>query len=166
MFTGQLPWGGHKQLGVEQLHSSEQLPDPRELFPELPPLLSNVLRRVTAANPEQRPRSVEEVMKMVAYVFGTQVDALQRDAAYDEQVARDRDAGQLLREGLARWEAANGNFNLGLTQFALIDLQREKHAVDDSTGGPPSGIRGTGLRWPPCCSEKKMKSLRRASSNI
>jgi serine/threonine protein kinase len=131
MFTGQLPWRGQKQLGVEQLHSDKQLPDPRELVPDLPPLLSDVLCRVTAANPEMRPRSAGEAMKMVAYVFRTPVESLEGDATYDEELARDRDAEQLLQQGLARWKAADGNFHLGLTPFALIDLQRRKHASDE-----------------------------------
>ena len=131
MFTGQLPWRGQKQLGVEQLHSDEQLPDPRDVAPELPPLLADVLRRVTAADPDLRPRSAGEAMKMVANVFNMPVDSMQPDITYNEEIGRDRDAEQLLKQGLARWEAASGNFNLGLTQFALIDLQRRKNGSDD-----------------------------------
>src|SRR6185436_8483042 len=60
MFTGQLPWNGKKQLSIEQLNSKEELPDPREFNKDLPPLLTSVLRRVTAADPELRPPSAGE----------------------------------------------------------------------------------------------------------
>src|SRR6185369_5019458 len=51
MFTSQLPWNGKKQLGMEQLTSNQELPDPREFNNKLPPLLADVLRRITSADP-------------------------------------------------------------------------------------------------------------------
>ena len=126
MFTGQLPWNGKRQLGVEQLHSSEQLPDPCEYVAGLPRPITDALRRVTSADPDLRPRSAGEVMKMIAYIFKVPAESLQENKRYEESVARRKDAEELLRNGLAQWESSKGSFQSGLTQFALMDLQLEK----------------------------------------
>lgn len=118
MFTGQLPWNGKKQLGIEQLYSRQELPDPRELDPDLPPLLAEVLRRTTSADPERRPRSSGEVMKVLCRVFNVPYQPQQGGKERGGEVS------ELLRQGLAQWEATEGMYNLGLTRFALIDLER------------------------------------------
>jgi serine/threonine protein kinase len=123
MFTGQLPWNGQKQLGVEQLHSDQQLPDPREYVTGLPPLITEVLRRVTSADPARRPRTAGEVMQMLYHVFKVPAESMQAEKRFDEVAARGRDADQLLNQGLTQWEASHGRFDLGLTKFALVDLQ-------------------------------------------
>lgn len=123
MFTGQLPWNGQKQLGVEQLNAAQELPDPREYVTGLPPLITDVLRRVTSADPEQRPRTASEVMRMVRYVFKAPAESLQDETPMDELAARDEDAKGVLRHGLAQWEETQGKSDLGLTKFALVDLE-------------------------------------------
>ena len=131
MFTGQLPWNGKRQLGVEQLHSDQELPDPREYVTGLPPLITDVLRRVTSANPDLRPRSATEVMRMLYYVFNIPAESARTRLDHDESKARNKDAEELLKRGLTQWESTNGKFNLGLTKFALIDSVRMK--VDTET---------------------------------
>jgi serine/threonine protein kinase len=130
MFTGRLPWNGKRQLGVEQIHSDEELPDPCEYVSGLPRLITDVLRRVTAADPNVRPRSEGEVMKMVDYVFGVSAESPEEEKTYDESESRYRDAQELLRQGLAQWEASQGSFHPGLTRFVLMDLQLEKTDQD------------------------------------
>jgi len=131
MFTGHLPWNGEKQLGVEQLHSAQELPDPREHVPGLPPLITDVLRRVTSADPDLRPRSAREAMRMIYYVFNRPAKTLRGEIQHDESAARSKDAEEILRHGLAQWESTNGRSNMGLTRFALIDLERIK--IDTNT---------------------------------
>ena len=131
MFTGQLPWNGKRQLGIEQLHSDQELPDPREYVTGLPPLITNVLRRVTSVNQEVRPRSATEVMRMLYYVFNLPAESVQAKIEHDEPAARNKDAKELLRHGLDQWESTNGKFNLGLTKFALIDSERMKVDTDN-----------------------------------
>lgn len=126
MFTGQLPWNGKKQLGMEQLHSDEELPDPREIKPELPPLLTEVLRRVTSADPERRPPSAGEIMKALHYIFKIPYVPVRDQKERDELAARRMDVDELLRQGLAQWESTKGMYGLGLTRFALVDLERDR----------------------------------------
>lgn len=130
MFTGQLPWNGKRQLGVEQLHSEQELPDPREYITGLPPRIPDALRRVTSANPDLRPRSASEVMRMIYYVFKIPKDSLREEIRYDESAARNRDAEELIKHGLAQWESSDGRFDLGLTDFVLVNLERKKINTD------------------------------------
>lgn len=130
MFTGQLPWNGKKQLGMEQLHSDQQIPDPREINPDMPPRMVDVLRRVTSADPELRPRSAGDVMKMVHYVFGAPFKPLELPQKYQEPTTRKKDVDELLWQGLDQWKATEGTFNLGLTRFVLIDLERKRINID------------------------------------
>ncbi|HEX5807112.1 MAG TPA: protein kinase [Anaerolineales bacterium] len=131
MLTGQLPWNGQRQLGVEQLHSDQQLPDPCEYVTGLPPLITEVLRRVTTADPDLRPRSAGEVMRMVRYVFNVSEESRQMAVPYDELAARNRDAEEILRHGLDQWEVSDGAYSVGLTKFALIDLVGKKIDTDN-----------------------------------
>ena len=124
MFAGQLPWNGKKQLGMEQLHSNQEIPDPREINPDLPPRLWDVLRRVTASDPEMRPRTAMDVMKGVHYVFGITYKQESQEKGYDQITAQKKEVDELLWQGLAQWKATEGTFNLGLTRFALVDLER------------------------------------------
>jgi serine/threonine protein kinase len=130
MFTGQLPWNGKRQLGIEQLHSEQELPDPREYVTGLPPLITDVLRRVTSVNPDLRPRSATEVMKMLYYVFNIPAEPVRAEVEHDEPAARNKDAEELLKHALTQWESTNGKFNLGLTKFALIDSEGMKINTD------------------------------------
>jgi serine/threonine protein kinase len=126
MFTGQLPWNGKRQLGVEQLHSDEQLPDPCEYVAGLPRMITDVLRRVTSADPDLRPRSAREVMKMIEYVFNLPAESIPDEQPFDETVSRRKDAEELLRQSLAQWQVSKGSFQPGLTKFVMMDLLLEK----------------------------------------
>ncbi|HXQ35526.1 MAG TPA: serine/threonine-protein kinase, partial [Anaerolineales bacterium] len=130
MFTGQLPWNGKRQLGIEQLHSDQELPDPREYVTGLPPRITDVLRRVTSVNPDLRPRSATEVMRMLFYVFDIPAESMRMEIPHDESAARNKDAEELLKHGLTQWQSTKGKFSLGLTKFALIDSEEMKIDTD------------------------------------
>jgi serine/threonine protein kinase len=134
MFTGQLPWNGQRQLGMVQTHSRQEIPDPRELNENLPPQVIDVLRRVTCAIPGERPNSAGEVMKMFYYVFKTTSDSQPKATPPGGIATHNKDTDELLKNGLSQWESTNGAYNLGLTRFVMIDLEREKINVD--TFGP------------------------------
>ncbi len=129
MLTGQLPWNGKKQLGMEQLSSKQEIPDPREYSTNLPPRIADILRRVTSADPDLRPQSASEAMKMVYYVFDVPFTSSPNETQNDDVMIRARDSEMLLNEGLSQWKSTDGRFNLGLTKFALIDLDHKKSSA-------------------------------------
>ena len=126
MFTGQLPWNGKKQLGMEQLNSEQELPDPREFNEGLPFVLADVLRRVTAADPDLRPPSAAEIMRVIRRIFTTPAEAPPAGKSDGGWRVRDEDVEQLLKRSFVQWNSTTGTYNLGLTKFALINLKREK----------------------------------------
>jgi serine/threonine protein kinase len=133
LFTARLPWNGQKQLGMEQLHSNAQLPDPREINPALPPRLVDVLRRVTSADPALRPHSATEIMRAICYVFDVPYYRPVPSTDYDETALYQNDVEQLLWQGLAQWKETDGLYNLGLTRLVMADLQR--HQIDKTLFG-------------------------------
>ena len=126
MFTGQLPWNGKKQLSMEQLNSNQELPDPREFNEDLPFVLTDILRRVTAADPGSRPTSAAEIMRVIRRVFNMTTEALPVGKSDDGWMVRDEDVEELLKRAFVQWNSTTGTYNLGLTKFALINLKREK----------------------------------------
>ena len=130
MFTGQLPWNGKRQLSMEQLNSKQELPDPREFNEKLPPLLTDVLRCITSADPALRPHSADEIMKAIRRIFNIPLEASTIGRSRDGWVLRDGDTDALLKRALVQWKATDETYNLGLTKFALIDLERKKINMD------------------------------------
>ena len=126
MFTGELPWGGKKQLGLEQTHSKQEIPDPREFDADLPPRLVDALRQITSANPQSRPASAGVIMRILHTIFNGTPDYQPVDISQNSLTMDNTDAEELLNHGLERWHSTNGTYNLGLTKFALIDLDRTR----------------------------------------
>ncbi|MBI5953095.1 MAG: protein kinase [Chloroflexi bacterium] len=137
IFTGQLPWGGESALGLKQLYSDCEIPDPCELNGALPPLFRDILRRVTSADPSRRPPSASEIMKMVRYAFDMKDSSLPGALSGDQAALRAHDADDLIYQNLARWAAGADNGELGLTKFALIHRDyktRDKREITDDAG--------------------------------
>jgi hypothetical protein len=124
MFTSQLPWNGKRQLGLEQLTSQQELPDPREFNDKLPSVLTDILRRVTAADLDLRPPSGAEIMRMIRRIFSIPDEAVPTRKRLDGWVARDEDVAEMLKRAFTQWKTTDETYNLGLTKFALVDAKR------------------------------------------
>lgn len=123
MFTGQLPWKGAKILGIQQLHASDEIPDPAEINPNLPAGLMTVLRRLTAANPATRPPSVGAAMQAIYASFNTPPIVISTQYVADELSRHNNNAEQLLQASLAGWQMGDNGATLSLTKFAYIELK-------------------------------------------
>lgn len=129
MFTGQLPWNGKRQLGVEQLNSKQELPDPREFNQSLPIVVADILRRATSADPTERPLSAVEIMRAIARVLNVPADVLKVGTNTSGWQVRDRDAEQLLERAFAQWTSSDETYNIGLTKFALVHMQSQRITI-------------------------------------
>lgn len=124
-FTGHIPWNGEMSLGIQQLHSNEEIPDPREFNAELPTALVEALRRITAAQPAERPKSASEVMQMLYYVFNVPpilVDTTQRKDTSPLGLG----ANEILKGGIASWADSSTTVPLTLTKFALVEMGQKQ----------------------------------------
>jgi serine/threonine protein kinase len=129
MFTRQLPWMGEKVLGMQQLYSQEELPDPCEMMPGLPKQLVTTLRQMTCASPAARiPRAGEAIFR-ICQAF--QIDPTKiRNEQLDNKISSTVDAQELLRPTLPNWKTAGAAPPLSLTRFAFIDLEEKKGKVN------------------------------------
>jgi serine/threonine protein kinase len=135
LFCMQLPWKGEKALGIQQLFSQEEIPDPCEINPNLPNLLVKALRQMTAPNPASRPPSAGEAMRMIYYVFNIrQPFPLSTGAGNQDGKGHSPDAQELLKQSLTYWERSGGAFALSLTKFALIDMDYQETSKDTQPG--------------------------------
>jgi hypothetical protein len=129
LFTRQLPWKGEKVLGMQQLSSGEEIPDPRELDPALPPMLVKVLRAMTAADPAARPPTAGEAMRFILTLFDRPAASGPAAAFLDEATLRWIDAKLLLEDALSGWSLPDGAV-LSLTKFALVDAALRQVPLD------------------------------------
>jgi hypothetical protein len=129
LFTRQLPWKGEKVLGMQQLSSGDEIPDPREIDPDLPPMLGKVLRAMTAADPAARPPSAGEAMRFILTLFDSPVAPTSAATALDEAALRTIDARLLLEGALRGWSLTQGAV-LSLTKFALVDTTLRQAPLD------------------------------------
>jgi serine/threonine-protein kinase len=132
LFTGQLPWNGDKILGMQQLYSKVEMPDPCEVNADLPPQLKDVLRRMTSADPALRPSTVREVAKMIDYIFnanGTLIPELQ--TPLNDELILSRDVPVLLKQKIAGWDSKKKGTLVNPTQLAMVHLyQKRKNSVE------------------------------------
>ena len=121
LFTGQLPWNGEKVLGVQQLQTKEELPDPREIIATLPEALNNVLRQATQILPEARPLSAGDVMKMVYAAFKVDPITVASQKNWDEQAIQRLSARQIFQTSVQNWKSLDSTVPLTLTSFAIVE---------------------------------------------
>jgi serine/threonine protein kinase len=128
MFTGSLPWGGGLSLATRQIHGQEEMPDPRAVNPQLPKALVGALRIITSADPAERPATASDVMWLLRQVFeGWQTDEIIEPAQAVVELGKDdksliaQDANTLVQRALASWQQDGETYQLGLSQFRLID---------------------------------------------
>jgi serine/threonine protein kinase len=128
MFTGQLPWKGEKVLGMQQLYSKDEIPDPCEVDPKLPHMLVDLLRQMTAANPRERTHSAGEAMRMLETIFPFYPEKVESGRDRDVTVNLTVDEPDLLQEKLIHQETID-DANLSLTKFAVIDLHQKQSDI-------------------------------------
>jgi serine/threonine protein kinase len=129
MFTGQLPWNGEKVLGMQQLVSNDEIPDPAEINPNAPSGLVLVLRKMTAAVPTGRPASAGEAMHMVAQAFQIAPPDQKVNAGPAGSENNKVDAQKLLTQSLQQWTPNTDTVILSLTKFAVIDLDQKQTEI-------------------------------------
>src|SRR5271157_103412 len=130
MFTRQVPWDGERILGIQQLYSREELPDPCKINSQLPPDLVKVLRRMTDANPASRPESAGEALRDICLVFGLDPPPLRSNRSAGEFENQEIDAKELLKRNLNGWDSLGDTVLFNLTHFALIEMEHRNSELD------------------------------------
>lgn len=125
MFTGQLPWQGEKVLGIQQLQTREDIPDPRELNPELPGGLTKVLRQITSILPDARPASAGQAMQAIYDSFRVEPIQIPSLDHWDENEIKNLNALEIYKKSIQQWKSPGSTVPLSLTSFALIETSKQ-----------------------------------------
>ena len=133
MLTRQLPWDGEKSLGLQQLYSKEEIPDPCEIVPDLPPRIHQVLRIMTAANPDSRPASAMDAVRMLHTAFEEPMPT--QPPPVSRPLDSTLDAESMLKASMSGWDPDGGTIRLSLTKFAVLDLE-QKQAGEETEPEP------------------------------
>jgi serine/threonine protein kinase len=133
MLTGQLPWDGDAALAIMQLSEEKELPDPRDQAPDLPENIGDVLRRMTALNPQDRPATVSEAWQLVTEPFGSEIASISILLPDEIEQVQRQDAERRISIFMNAWNNSEQPFAISLTDFALfhsIYSQSQQHPVD------------------------------------
>jgi hypothetical protein len=128
MFTGQLPWNGEKILGMQQLYTKIEIPDPAEVNQSLPPQLKLILRELTASDPALRPRSAGETVERIVEAFH-----MQRPPVLETREAG-QDARLLLEQKFDSWKTKSKQTWLSPTRFAMVHLEQKRSPSSPMAG--------------------------------
>lgn len=126
MLTGQLPWGGTVYLAEQQYRTQQELPDPREVIPELPETVTYALRQFTAFRWKERPESAAAAFQLLLDASGlTPQEPFSRlhhsPPPLDELLFAAQDANALYHHFQTEWQPGAAAFPARLTHFALMD---------------------------------------------
>jgi serine/threonine protein kinase len=129
LFTQQLPWKGEQELGMRQLYTQDEIPDPREIDPELPPGLFDILRQLTSQDPLKRPASAGEILDLLTKAFGLEpVKVDLQTSAFDGADHRKSNAVLLLKQKYSEWQESSEVAPISLTNFAIVDQYMQETA--------------------------------------
>jgi serine/threonine protein kinase len=134
MFTGQLPWNGEKILGMQQLYTKIEIPDPSEMNTELPPQLKDILRQLTASDPALRPASAGEAINRIRHAFHMQNSPLDAMNVTQESFAAAHDVQLILEQKLADWKTKSKQTWLSPTRFAMVHLEQKRNPSQNLDG--------------------------------
>jgi hypothetical protein len=65
MFCGSVPFKGKSSFETVHKHLTEPVPDPKESNPDMPDLLSAMIKKMMAKDPEERFQNLSEVLEVV-----------------------------------------------------------------------------------------------------
>lgn len=132
LLTGQLPWRGEKVMGVEQLQSKEEMPDPREAVPDLPEGLCAVLRQITATLPEARTESAGKAMRMLYQAFDMPPIKIASAEDWDEKAIQNLNAVEIYKRVAKDWKSPAATVPLSLTSFAIVEASSQLEQADSN----------------------------------
>lgn len=167
MLTGELPFDATTSLALKQLQWQEDLPEAEKMGSELAEVLTPVLRRGTALNPDDRPNTlmelVNELEDALKLVQGAVVSAPRGDfddedgvglltidlsgvmTIADQGAMVRREAQDIYNRARKAWAHGQGRFLLGVTHFMVMNdvyMKAEEHGLEIDEAGLQLLLRG------------------------
>jgi hypothetical protein len=163
MLTGRLPFEGITPLALKQIQFHEDLPHLGDLNPDLPGELTDILRKGTAVNPDDRYDDVAQLMKDVEQALGMSM-AVPMGAVVgtggeagmstpfvdlvteiDPRQVQLREAIDIYERARRAWANGNGRFLLSVTHFMVMSdyyVASERHDLQYDKPGAQMLLRG------------------------
>lgn len=161
MLTGHLPFDGVQPLALQQIQWGGNLPHLGDFDSKLPDELTDILRRGTMANPDERYDSVKLVMEDVeqALGFASGANPTATQTAKQAQLTpfvdiltltdptqiERREAEDIYQRARQAWANGNGRFLLSVTHFMVMSdyyIHAEKHDLKYDESGARMLLRG------------------------
>ncbi|MEM6284287.1 MAG: serine/threonine-protein kinase, partial [Chloroflexota bacterium] len=163
MLTGKLPFEAMAPLALKQLQFQEDLPHVGDLNPDLPDEITDILRRGTSVNPNDRHDSTIDLMQEVEAALGTSVALPEGEIAgsvvisgqssafvdmvsmFDPEQVQINEARDIFERARLAWDNGNGRFLLSVTHFMVMSdyyVEAKKHNLSYDEAGAQMLLRG------------------------
>lgn len=157
MLTGVLPFDA-TPIALKQMQFHQELPALDEYNPLLPPFFTDILRRATAVDPDDRYGSLMEVVEEMRAALNTTefggATATDDDSytppvldlsQFDSEDAGILEAVDIYSRARHNWAGGNGRFLLGVTNFMLMNgyyMNADAYHLDLDEAGTQMLLRG------------------------
>jgi hypothetical protein len=163
MLTGKLPFDAAMPLALKQLQYQEPIPDVDLVNPDVPPMVTTILRRGTAVEPKDRPSTLTALFEDMRDALSG-VTPISVGGEWDEYGGVITDGVDMLTEPMidtddmalleavdlfsrARhtWARGTGRFLLGVTHYMLMSgyySQAQRYGLDIDESGLQMMLRG------------------------
>jgi serine/threonine-protein kinase len=157
MLTGVLPFDA-TPIALKQMQYHQELPTLDEINPLVPPSFTDILRRATAVDPDDRYSSLVEVvdemrLALNATEFGGVLGSGTNEytppvmdlSHFDSEDAGILEAVDIFSRARHNWAGGNGRFLLGVTNFMLMNgyyMSAEAYKLDLDEAGTQMLLRG------------------------
>jgi serine/threonine protein kinase len=165
MLSGELPFDATTSLALKQIQWQEEMPEITRIDDELAEMLTPVLRRGTALDPNERPATllelVTELENTLGQIRGTIADAsggLPDDyvgsvtidlngvaTMADQSAIARREAVDIYERARRAWAHGQGRFLLGVTHFMVMNdvyMHAEEEGIQVDEAGLQMLLRG------------------------
>ncbi len=167
MLTGELPFDATTSLALKQIQWQEDLPEAEKMGSELAEVLTPVLRRGTALNPDDRPDTmmelVNELEEALGKVQGAVMPAARGDfddedgvglitidlsgvqTIADQGAMVRREAQDIYNRARKAWAHGQGRFLLGVTHFMVMNdvyMKADENGLEIDEAGLQLLLRG------------------------
>ncbi|NWF70945.1 MAG: serine/threonine protein kinase [Chloroflexi bacterium] len=163
MLAGALPFDATQPLALKQLQYQDEIPDIDVINPRVPPVVSKILKRGTAVDPQQRYASLTDLYEELREALSSD-GALQVQESWEQYSVSGIDAGDIMTEPLIEtddmalleavdlysrarhaWARGTGRFLLGVTHYMLMSgyyAQAARYGLEIDESGYQMLLRG------------------------
>ena len=167
MLTGELPFDATTSLALKQIQWQEDLPEVDKMGSELADVLTPVLRRGTALNPDDRPNTLIELVNELETALGKvqgailtvsrgdfdeedgvgllTIDLSGVQTIADQGAMVRREAQDIYNRARKAWAHGQGRFLLGVTHFMVMNdvyMKAEEYGLEIDEAGLQLLLRG------------------------